>query len=98
MTRQCGDRKTLNTFRLTMSDDYEVKNLKDEVWGVPGVPGLSKRMDRVEVGLDRLVQLEEKRSAWASKIITAGIIFGLLQLMGATFFFVSIGFKFYVAG
>lgn len=81
-----------------MSEDDDVKTLKDTIWGVPGVPGLSRRMDRVEDGLERLVQLEERRSAWASKIITAVIIFGLLQLTGAAFFFFSLGFKVHFAG
>ena len=81
-----------------MSENEKLDNLANEVWGSPAVPGLSRRMDRAEDTLSRLVLLEERRSAWISRIIAAVIIFGLLQLTGAVIFFFTLGFKSHMMG
>lgn len=75
-----------------MSDEL-LHELRETIYGRGSTVGLKTRMEHVEMSLEALVKLEERRSAWFGKIVAAVVIYSLVQILSLTLFLAYMGLK-----
>lgn len=74
-------------------NDELFQELRETVYGKGSTVGLKTRMEHVEISLETLVKLEERRSAWFGKIVAAVVIYSLVQIVSLTLFLAYMGLK-----
>lgn len=79
-----------------MSVEQDLESIKEVFWGDAHVPGVVRRLERIEDAVTRMLKNEEHRSQRQDRLITALVVGFSVQFLSVLGFLIVVGLRTYL--